>query len=71
LADSTVILTALGGDLAGNKEILAALACAGESKDGGVSVLEDPRTRGAIQIDLIVTDGHEGRLSAVKALSLA
>jgi putative transposase len=66
--DSTVILTALGMDLAGNKEVLAALACAEESKEGWLSVLEDLRTRGATQIDLIVTDGHEGRLSAVNAL---
>jgi putative transposase len=33
-ADSTVILTALGVDLAGNKEVLALRACAEESKDG-------------------------------------
>jgi len=29
------------------------------------------RTRGAIQIDLIVTDGHDGRLSAVSELFAA
>ncbi len=67
-ADSTVILTALGVDLAGNKEVLALRACAEESKEGWTSVLEDLRTRGATQIDLIVTDGHEGLLAAVKAL---
>ncbi len=33
-----------------------------------MSVLEDLRARGATQIDLIVTDGHEGLLTAVKAL---
>lgn len=33
-ADSTMILTALGVDLAGNKEVLALRACAEESKDG-------------------------------------
>jgi putative transposase len=66
--DSTVILTALGVDLAGNKEVLTLRACAEESKEGWVSVLEDLRTRGATQIDLIVTDGHEGLLAAVKAL---
>src|SRR5205085_7250667 len=64
----TVILTDLGVDLAGNKEVLALRACAEESKEGWLSVLEDLRTRGAIQIDLIVTDGHEGLLAAVKAL---
>jgi len=33
--DSTVILTALGVDLAGNKEVLATLACAEESRMAG------------------------------------
>ena len=32
--DSTIILTALGVDLAGNKEVLALRACAEEGKDG-------------------------------------
>jgi transposase-like protein len=40
-ADSTMILTALGVDMTGNKEVLAALACAQEDKDGWVSVLQD------------------------------
>ena len=43
-------------------------SCAEESKDGWVSVLEDLRARGATQIDLIVTDGHDGLLAAVSAL---
>ncbi len=67
-ADSTIILTALGVDLSGNKEVLSLRACAEESKDGWVSVLQDLRTRGAIQIDLIVTDGHDGLLAAVSEL---
>src|SRR5215470_3641435 len=54
-ADSTIILTALGVDLAGNKEVLALRACA-EEKDGWVCLLQDLRARGATQIDLIVTD---------------
>jgi transposase-like protein len=40
-ADSTMILTALGVDMTGNKEVLAALACAQEDKEGWVSVLQD------------------------------
>jgi len=63
-ADSTVILTALGVDL-------ALRACAEESKEGWVSVLEDLRRRGATQVDLIVTDGHDGLLAAVNALFAA
>ena len=66
--DATMILVALGVDLEGNKEVLALRACAEEGKDGWVSVLQDLRTRGATQMDLIVTDGHEGRLSAVTEL---
>jgi transposase-like protein len=67
-ADSTIILTALGVDLEGNKDVLALRACAEEDKDGWVSLLQDLRTRGATQIDLIVTDGHDGLLAAVRQL---
>jgi len=64
-------LTALGVDLEGHKEVLALRASAEEDKDGWVCVLEDLRRRGATQIDLIVTDGHEGLLAAVKAVFTA
>jgi putative transposase len=67
-ADATIILTALGVDLEGNKEVLALRACAEEDKEGWVSVLQDLRARGATQIDLIVTDGHDGLLAAVADL---
>ncbi len=58
-------------DLEGNKEVLALRACAEESKEGWVSLLQDLRTRGATQMDLIVTDGHDGLLAAVSELFLA
>ena len=64
-ADATIILTALGVDEAGNKEVLALRACAEESKAGWLSLLHDLRTRGATGIDLFVTDGHEGLLAAL------
>lgn len=67
-ADTTMILVALGVDLAGNTEVLAALACAEEGKAGWVSVLEDLSARGATQLELIVTDGHDGVLAAVAHL---
>jgi putative transposase len=67
-ADSTIILTALGVDLAGNKEVLALRACAQEDKDGWACLLHDLRTRGATHIDLFVTDGHDGLLAAVSEL---
>src|SRR5436190_11302052 len=70
-ADATIILTALGVDLEGNKEVLALRACAEESKEGWLSLLQDVRTRGATQIDLIVTDGHDGLLAAVAELFAA
>jgi putative transposase len=66
--DSTIILTALGVDLEGNKDVLALRACAEEDKDGWSCLVQDLRRRGATQIDLIVTDGHEGLLAAVSAL---
>ena len=66
--DSTIILTALAVDLEGNKEVLALRACAEEDKDGWSCLLHDLRRRGATQMDLIVTDGHEGLLAAVAAL---
>lgn len=67
-ADSTIILTALGVDLAGNKEVLALRACAEEDKDGWTCLLQDLRRRGACHIDLIVTDGHDGLLAAISEL---
>ncbi len=66
--DATIILTALGVDLEGNKEVLALRACAEEDKDGWSCLLQDLRTRGATQMNLIVTDGHEGPLAAVSTL---
>lgn len=36
-----------------------------------MSLLQDVRSRGAIQMDLIVTDGHDGLLAAVHALFAA
>ena len=70
-ADTTIILTALGVDLEGTKEVLALRACAEEDKDGWACLLQDLRSRGATQIDLIVTDGHEGLLAAVAQLFAA
>jgi putative transposase len=69
--DPTIILTALGVDMEGNREVLALRACAEEDKDGWSCLLQDLRRRGATQIDLIVTDGHDGLLSAVSALFTA
>jgi transposase-like protein len=69
--DASIILTVLGVDLEGNKEVLALRACAEESKEGWLSILQDIRTRGATQVDLFVTDGHDGLLSAVSELFTA
>jgi len=63
-----MILTALGVDLEGSREVLALRACAEEDKDGWSCLLQDLRTRGASEIDLIVTDGHDGLLAAVSSL---
>jgi transposase-like protein len=66
--DATIILTALAVDLTGNKEVLALRACAEESKEGWLSLLQDVHMRGATQIDLSVTDGHDSLLAAVEDL---
>src|SRR5256884_3106692 len=66
--DSTIILTALGVDLEGNKDVLALRACAEEDKDGWSCLLQDLRTRGVREIDVIVTDGHDGLLAAIASL---
>lgn len=66
--DATMILTALGVDLEGNREVLAFRACAEEDKDGWSCLLQDLRNRGVSQIDLLVTDGHDGLLAAVASL---
>ena len=66
--DATMILTALGVDLEGSREVLTFRASAEESKDGWSALLQELRTRGVSQIDLIVTDGHEGLLAAVTDL---
>ncbi len=66
--DATMILTALGVDLEGSREVLAFRACAEEDKDGWSCLIQDLRTRGVSEIDLIVTDGHDGLLAAISAL---
>src|SRR3989441_10623328 len=70
-ADSTLILTALGVDLEGHKEVLSLRACAEEDKDGWACLLQDLRRRGATDIDLIVTDGHDGLRASVSHLFAA
>src|SRR6266480_3936482 len=69
--DTSIILTALGVDLEGKKEVLALRVCAEEDKAGWLSLLQDLRTRKATQFDLIVTDGHDGLLAAVSELFAA
>lgn len=69
--DPTIILAAMGVDLEGNKDILAIRACAQESEDGWLCLLQDLCTRGVTEVDLILTDGHNGLLSAVSALFTA
>ena len=52
----------------GSREVLAFRACAEESKDGWICLLQDLRNRGVKEIDLLVTDGHDGLLAAVSVL---
>jgi putative transposase len=66
--DATMILTALGVDLEGSREVLAFRACAEESKDGWSCLVQDLRSRGVTAVDLLVTDGHEGLRASVTSL---
>ncbi len=66
--DSTMILTALGVDLEGSREVLGLRVCAEESQDGWSCLLQDLRNRGMKDIDLVVTDGADGLLAAIAAL---
>ncbi len=63
-----MILTALGVDLEGSREVLVFRASSEESKDGWSALMQELRSRGVNQIDLIVTDGHDGLLAAVANL---
>jgi transposase-like protein len=69
--DASILLTVLAVDLEGNKEVVALRACAEESKEGWLGILQDIRTRGVLQIDVLITDGHEGLLAAVGELFTA
>lgn len=66
--DATMILTALGVDLEGSREVLVFRASAEESKDGWCALPQERRTRGVSQVDLLVTDGHEGLSASVANL---
>ena len=61
----------MGVDLESNKEMLANRVCAQASQEGWLCLLQDLRTRRVTEVDLIVTDGHEGLLAAVAALFTA
>jgi transposase-like protein len=47
--DSTIVLTALGVDLEGNREVLALRACAEEDKDGWSCLLQDLPTAESVR----------------------
>lgn len=62
---TTVVLTALGVDTEGNKQVLVLHSSAEESKEGWQQLLADLRKRGATQVDLVITDGNEGLIEAL------
>jgi putative transposase len=66
MAPSASAISRLNRDL--EQQFTAWRSCAEESKEGWLSLLQDVRMRGATQIDLIVTDGHDGLLAAVAEL---
>ncbi|HXZ04066.1 MAG TPA: transposase [Ktedonobacteraceae bacterium] len=48
--------------------MLALRACHEEDKEGWACLLQDLRSRVVSQINLVVTDGHEGVIAAVRKL---
>ncbi len=60
-----MILTALGVDLDGSREVLAFRANTEESQDGWCCLLQDLRNRGVKTIDLLVTDRADGLLASI------
>lgn len=62
--DPLVVLAVLAVDLAGHKEVIALKACGEESGAGWEQILNDVRSRGVEQVDVIVSDGHAGLIRA-------
>jgi putative transposase len=58
----------LGWIWKGTEKCLRGSACTEEDKDGWSCLLQDLRNRGVSEIDLLVTDGHDGLLAAINAL---
>src|SRR5690348_2495127 len=57
--DATMILTALGVESCGQPRSAGlACVCGRRDKDGWSCLLQDLRTRGMTEVDLIVTDGR-------------
>ncbi len=65
-ADRMVLLVVLAVDPTGAKEVLGFQLSAEESKEGWQAVLADVRKRGVEQLDLAVTDGNDGLITALK-----
>lgn len=62
--DPLVILAVLAVDLDGQKELIALKAYGEENGAGWESILNEVRGRGVEKVDVIVTDGHKGIISA-------
>ena len=67
--DTSILLTAWGVDLEGKKDVLARpCRCPGGQSRLVERGSQEMPTRGAIQVDLLATHGHDGLLAAVSAL---
>lgn len=63
--DETPLLVALGVDPTGAKDVLAMIVAGSESVAGWQRLLDDLTSRGVRQVELAVTDGDEGLISAL------
>jgi putative transposase len=64
--DRMVVLAVLAVDQQGHKELLGLSMSAEESKEGWLNLLLDLRRRGVEAVDLVVTDGNDGLLAALR-----
>jgi len=63
---SKAFMWALGIDENGNKEVIAFEVCDGETKDSWSQFFNNLKGRGLKNVDIIISDSHQGLVSAIK-----
>ena len=63
---SKAFMWALGIDQDGNKEVIGFGVCDGETKDSWSQFFNDLKIRGLKNVNIIISDSHQGLVSAIK-----